>query len=131
MNRGCLFPIIVLSLVLTFALLFFLTPNALLIFTSFNPPEYNGEGLSYLAKITNHFKLIFQPFYLNIYIRSISIGLSTLLITLIVGYPFACAIYFVKNKYFQRFLLISIIVPFWTSSLIRTYCMTALLKTMV
>jgi len=129
MSKDRLFQIIVLSLVFTFALIFFVTPNLLILFSSLNPPVLIGEDTNYIKKMIDHCARVVGPFYLKIYLHSILIGAYTLLLTFIIGYPFACAIYFIQNKYLQKFLLISIIVPFWTSSLIRTHCMTALLKT--
>src|SRR5258708_1413771 len=53
-------------------------------------------------------------------------GLTTF-ICLIIGYPFAFLIARMQSK-FKSLLILLIIIPFWTSSLIRTYSMIAILK---
>ena len=57
-----------------------------------------------------------------------AIGVVTVLFCLLLGYPFAYFISIEKNKAMRNALLISIIIPFWTSSLIRTYAIIFVLK---
>jgi len=65
--------------------------------------------------------------YLKIFEQSlIMAGLSTIL-CLLLGYPFAYGIARIQSPY-KNFLILLIIIPFWTSSLIRSYSLIALLK---
>lgn len=66
--------------------------------------------------------------YVQIFLKSFQIaGLSTLL-CLLIAYPFAYGIAQAKTRY-RSLLLLLVIIPFWTSSLIRTYAIMAILKT--
>ena len=56
------------------------------------------------------------------------IGIISVLLCLIIGYPYAFIIYKEKNKIIKNLLLIAVIIPFWTSSLIRTYSIIFILK---
>ncbi|MBA2654656.1 MAG: spermidine/putrescine ABC transporter permease PotB [Gammaproteobacteria bacterium] len=77
--------------------------------------------------VTNYLHL-FNNAYVKIFLKSFEIaGLSTLL-CLLIAYPFAYLIAQTKVKY-RSLLLLLVIIPFWTSSLIRTYAIMALLKT--
>ena len=71
---------------------------------------------------------IFNPLYLKMLLSSLWLSLITTVICLAAGYPFA---YFIANapKKIRGILLMLIIVPFWTNSLIRTYAWITLLRT--
>jgi spermidine/putrescine transport system permease protein len=70
---------------------------------------------------------LFNSAYLHIFVRSFEVaGVSTLL-CLLIAYPFAYLIAQMQVKY-RSLMLILVIIPFWTSSLIRTYAIMALLK---
>lgn len=74
----------------------------------------------------NYTNLI-DPLYINVFARSLKIAISTTLICLIIGYPFA---YFLLQlpKSWKALITLLLIIPFWTSSLIRSYAIIALLK---
>ncbi|MCM8711309.1 ABC transporter permease [Clostridium sp. SYSU_GA19001] len=71
---------------------------------------------------------IFNPLYMKMLMYSLWISLFTTIICLILGYPFA---YYIAKapKKLSGILLMLIIVPFWTNSLIRTYSWITLLRT--
>ena len=71
---------------------------------------------------------IFNPLYLKMLLSSLWLSLITTFICLAAGYPFA---YFIANapKKIRGILLMLIIIPFWTNSLIRTYAWITLLRT--
>jgi spermidine/putrescine transport system permease protein len=71
---------------------------------------------------------IFNPLYLKMLLSSLWLSLITTIICLAAGYPFA---YFIANapKRIRGILLMLIIIPFWTNSLIRTYAWITLLRT--
>ncbi len=64
--------------------------------------------------------------YIDTYLSSIKYALLTTLICLVVGFPFA---YFMARapKYLQPMLLMLIMLPFWTSFLLRIYAWKTLL----
>jgi len=58
--------------------------------------------------------------YFGALLRTIRIWFTVLVITLLVGYPVALFIgQFIKNKTLQTALLVTCVIPFWTSFLIR------------
>jgi spermidine/putrescine transport system permease protein len=72
-----------------------------------------------------HYLSLFTPTFAKIFLRSILIAGLTTLFCLALAYPFSYLL--VKSKY-QSTLLLLIIIPFWTSSLVRTYALIAILK---
>ncbi len=58
-------------------------------------------------------------------LRSLLMAGATTLACLILAYPFS---YFMVRSKHQSMLLLLIIIPFWTSSLVRTYALVAILK---
>ncbi len=67
-----------------------------------------------------------DPLYLRTYLSSIKYALITTVICLAIGYPFA---YFMARapKHMQPTLLMLIMLPFWTSFLLRIYAWKTLL----
>ncbi|MGZ8251057.1 MAG: ABC transporter permease subunit [Methylophilaceae bacterium] len=67
-----------------------------------------------------------DPLYIETYLSSIKYALITTLICLFIGYPFA---YFMARspKHLQPMLLMLIMLPFWTSFLLRIYAWKTLL----
>ena len=99
---------------------FVVVPTGILAVYSFCEPG-EGEMVQY-SFTTEHYRRIFDPGegYLKIFGRSLGYaGLTTVLCTLI-GFPVAYYIGRASEARRNR-LLILIMVPFWTSFLIRTY----------
>lgn len=71
---------------------------------------------------------IINPLYIKMLLYSLGLSLLTTIICLILGYPFA---YYIAKapKRLSDILLMLIIIPFWTNSLIRTYSWITLLRT--
>jgi putrescine transport system permease protein len=85
------------------------------------------EGLPTLKLNFANYQFIFSDaLYVKTYISSIKYALITTLICLAVGYPFA---YFMARapKHIQPTLLMLIMLPFWTSFLLRIYAWKTLL----
>jgi spermidine/putrescine transport system permease protein len=78
------------------------------------------SGLSYLK--------IIDPLYGSIFVSSLKLSLLTSLLTLILALPFAYCLSTLKGS-LKSFGLLLMIIPFWTSSLVRTYALIAILKT--
>ncbi|NVJ92810.1 MAG: ABC transporter permease subunit [Methylocystaceae bacterium] len=120
-------------------LVFFLLPFLILVRISFSetriglPPytevfEWLG-GLAFEIKgsLVNYHFLFSDNLYLAAYANSIKIAAISTLICLIIGYPMALGISRVKGQV-RTFLLMLVILPFWTSFLIRVYAWIGLLK---
>ena len=107
-------------------ILFFVTPLALIWGYSF------GENTS-LTEIAisgtfGNYARAMRPLYLAIIGKSIGMAALTTLICLIVGFPVAVAITFASNRA-KVWLLLLVMLPFWTNLLIRTYALMAVLRT--
>ena len=70
----------------------------------------------------------FQAIYIKILLKSLGIAALTTLICLIVGFPVALMLTFASSKA-KVWLLLAIMLPFWTNLLIRTYALMAVLRT--
>lgn len=70
---------------------------------------------------------IFSPVFLVVCWYSLLLALGTTVISLLAAYPFAFILARLP-KALQRIGLLLMIIPFWTSSLIRTYALIILMK---
>ena len=103
-----------------------IAPNILIILISFT--KRDSEQLINLSFTLENLSQAFSPLFLKVYFKSLKIGTITVLLCLILGYTYAFFMYREPNKFIKYFLLIAIIIPFWTSSLIRTYSIIFILK---
>jgi spermidine/putrescine transport system permease protein len=69
-----------------------------------------------------------RPLYLGIIAKSLGFAGLTTALCLVVGFPVAVAISFASPKA-KAWLLLLIMLPFWTNLLIRTYALMAVLRT--
>ncbi|MFS8578584.1 MAG: ABC transporter permease [Novibacillus thermophilus] len=107
-------------------ILFFVFPLIFIFMMSFAVRGLYG-GVEYSFTLENYVRF-FDPLYLNILWESILIAALTTVICLVFGYPFAYIVARAPRKY-RNILLMLIVVPFWTNSLIRTYAWIVLLRT--
>lgn len=105
---------------------FALIPNLLVLLTSLL--QQGDNELVRLQLSLNSYWELLDPIYLKVFIRSFYIAGLCTLICLLIGYPFAYLIARIPSAY-RGFLLFLVIIPFWTSSLIRTYAIIAVIKT--
>ena len=71
----------------------------------------------------------FQPLYLEIYWRSLWIGLLTTAVCAVMGYVVAYVLALRISSQWKAPLLMLAVIPFWTSFLIRTYAWMIILRT--
>lgn len=104
---------------------FALVPNALLLLVAF----FTRSDENFVAPILTleNYVRLFDPTFLTILWDSVRLACVSTVICLLIGYPFA---YIVANVRPSRrpVLLFLVIIPFWTSSLIRTYALILILK---
>jgi spermidine/putrescine transport system permease protein len=104
--------------------LFFLVPLLLILAYSFGTSGVYG-GIKLGFNPGNYLK-VFDPLYLEIIARTFVIaGINTLL-CLALGYPLAYFIVF-KGRRCRNALVLMVMVPFWTSLLIRAYAWVVIL----
>src|SRR3990167_3430242 len=105
--------------------IFALLPFCLVVIASFM--STSESHLITLPLMLHNYSQLFNTLYLRIFEKSFLIaGISTLL-CLILGYPVAFMIARMQG-HFKNLLLLLVIIPFWTSSLIRSYALIAILK---
>lgn len=85
----------------------------------------NSLHLASLPWTFDNYTALLTPEFVKVIWRSLLIASSTTLLCLLLAYPLSYII--VKSKY-QTLWLFLIIIPFWTSSLIRIYSLIAILK---
>ena len=117
---------------------FFLVPLAVVFGISlatkqFGRPPYSpllktDEGTVQLTlHLSNYVRLFTDPLYVAAYLSSIRIALIATVITLLIGYPMAYAIARAPEKW-RNILLMLVILPFWTSFLLRVYALTGFMR---
>ncbi len=107
-------------------IVFFAIPLMLILVVSFMSRSSFG-GIQTPFTIENYVRF-FDPLYLKILWISCVMAFLTTVFCILLGYPFAYIIARAPEKY-RNILLMLIIVPFWTNSLIRTYAWIVLLRT--
>jgi spermidine/putrescine transport system permease protein len=116
---------------------FFLLPLAILFVISFGQrATYGGlkpvEDLwQYVAsgKFLSQYARSLHPIYLQIFWRSIWMAVVTTVLCLAISYPVAYYIAVTAPPRKRNLLLGLVVIPFWTSFLIRTYAWMFLLRT--
>lgn len=106
--------------------IFFVFPLLYILLVSFMKRGVYG-GIEYIFTLDNYIRF-FDPLYLNVLWQSIFLAGVTTILCIIFGYPFAYIIARSPRKY-RNLLLMLVIVPFWTNSLVRTYAWIVLLRT--
>jgi len=105
--------------------LFFLLPLVLMAVYSFLERGLYG-GVRWLFTWENYTRFL-DPIYLKILMRSFRISFLTTVILLFIGYPMAYRIATAAKRW-RYILLFLVILPFWTSDLIRTYAWMLILR---
>jgi spermidine/putrescine transport system permease protein len=103
---------------------FFAAPLALMLAASFARRGVYG-GIQPALTLENYRRL-FDPLYVGILRRSVLLALATTAGCLALGYPIAYTI--ARSGRWKHLLLFLIVLPFWTSFLVRTYAMMFLLR---
>jgi spermidine/putrescine transport system permease protein len=106
-------------------MVFALLPFCLVTLASFASHD-NTHLLMWPFTLENYLQLN-NSIYVKIFKQSFYIAGTCTLICLLVGYPFAYIIARMQSR-FKGLLTLLVIIPFWTSSLIRTYSMITMLK---
>lgn len=114
-----------LNIVWLWLFFFALLPFCLVVIASFM--GHSESNLLQLPLTFENYKQLNNPLYIRILEKSFVIaGLSTFL-CLILGYPFAYIIARLQSRW-KNFFILLVIIPFWTSSLIRSYALIAIIK---
>ena len=106
-------------------LLFFAVPMAVVWAYGFGTNTGVAE-IEISGSFANYARAL-EPLYLGILGRSLGFAALATLICLAAGFPLALAISFAEPRH-KTWLLIAVMLPFWTNMLIRTYALIALLR---
>jgi spermidine/putrescine transport system permease protein len=106
-------------------LLFFIIPLAILVVYSFGQVNYDTLAVHWGWNLQNYSQ-IGQSLYRNAIFTSLQLSVLATLACLAVGYPVA---YWISRQPAtrQRVFLLLLIIPFWSSFLVRTYAIANLL----
>jgi ABC-type spermidine/putrescine transport system permease subunit I len=105
---------------------FFVAPLVLVVVHSFGQMDL----VTFTMRLTwtlQNYRDILDPIYFRTLVRSLVLSTSTTVLCAVVGLPLA---YFIsrQNERWQRALLLLVIVPFWTSFVVRIYSMVNILE---
>ncbi|WP_199540087.1 ABC transporter permease subunit [Paraburkholderia kururiensis] len=119
-------------------LLFFLVPFILVVKISFADqqlgiPPYTeltsyADGIVHVALDLSHYAFLLQDsLYFATYVNSVMVAAISTLLCLLLGYPMA---YYIarSNPATRNILMMGVMLPFWTSFLIRVYAWIGILK---
>jgi putrescine transport system permease protein len=122
---------------------FFLLPFLIVLKISFSqsalalPPytplfqlEAGWRGIAdFLAGLSldNYGRLVSDPLYVLSYVKSLEIAAFSTLLLLVIGYPIAYGIAHTPRR-LQAVLVVLVVLPFWTSFLIRIYAWMNILQ---
>lgn len=120
------FRLAVLTLIWGWMAVFVLVPSALVVITSLI--ERDEVNFVRWAFSLASYQRLFDPLYLQVLIDSFSLAGIATLACLLVGYPFAFGLSRLAPHY-KPLLILLLMVPFWTNSLVRTFAMKMLIAT--
>lgn len=105
---------------------FFIIPTLLILRYSFN--QYSGGMMIKAFTLDHYIRAITGHIYLKVLLKSLWYGVMVTSSCLIIGYP--CAYFLARTKFRRKeILFLGLIIPFWTSIVIRTYAWKVLLGT--
>jgi spermidine/putrescine transport system permease protein len=105
---------------------FFLLPLAYLLAVSFAARSPYGT-IDWTLSLANYGRA-FQPLYLAIYWRSLWMASITTVLSVLLGFPVAYTLALRISSRWKSALLMLVVIPFWTSFLIRTYAWMIILR---
>ncbi|QOZ85917.1 ABC transporter permease [Chromobacterium sp. Rain0013] len=115
---------------LVYLILFFLVPSLIMVVAAFrNPGDYGGLAPMYYLEegklvwdltLDNFYRLVDEPLYIELFIKSAGYAGITTVVCLLMAYPLAWLIARSGKKY-RDLMLLLVILPFWSNFLIRIY----------
>ncbi|MDX6909342.1 putrescine ABC transporter permease PotH [Hafnia paralvei] len=89
--------------------------------------NWADDKLDIALNFANYFQLFDDPLYVDAYLQSLQIAAVSTLCCLLIGYPLAWAVAHSSSST-RNILLLLVILPSWTSFLIRVYAWMGILK---
>ena len=110
-----------------FWLLFLLVLPTLVIFEISLVPNIKPGDIVNPSGLDNYF-LAFQGIYILVVLRSLFLAIGATLLCLLLGFPVAYWLAILAPQRWRNLLLMSFILPLWTSSLLRSYAWITILR---
>lgn len=104
---------------LLFTAVFFLLP--LVVMTAWSLFTRTGTAIDMTPTLSNYVRFFGEPALLSALWNSLIVGGLVTVTSLLLGYPLAYTIAFHVPARLQRIVLVLIILPFWTSYVVRSY----------
>jgi putative spermidine/putrescine transport system permease protein len=122
--------LLLLAPAIVFLVVFYGYPVAAMLLRSFNDPAWGFGNFAPLTAARSTISVLGLELPMNAYLRvigiTIQIAVGTTVATLLLGYPVAYALASLPPTK-ANLLMIFVLVPFWTSILVRTYAWMVLL----
>lgn len=119
------FKTLSISLTSFWLLVFAFVPILFVLGISFLSP--NPDGFFEWPLTLHNYQQLLSPMFAHIFVRSIALSIIVTVVCLILAYPFAFCLSKTTPS-LKPILICLLIIPFWTSSIIRTYAIMTLLK---
>ena len=123
--KDSLFKRLVVTGVLGWLVLFGAVPTLMLLAVSFLSRDPDSLIRPVLS-LSSYLELL-RPALGSMLAESMAMAATATLLCLLIGYPFAYIVARADKRY-TRTLLLLVMIPFWTNTLIRTYALVAVLK---
>lgn len=117
---------LVITLIVGWLALFVLLPNLIIVLASLLTRD--ETTLIKLPFTWENYARLCDPLYVSVIVHSLFMATVATILCLLIGYPFAMLIARQPKKR-QRFMILMVIIPFWTNSLVRTYALKLLIGT--
>ncbi len=124
MKERSLFHKVTIAVIVLWLLLFALIPNIMMFIVSFL--EHDNINFVKAVFTLDNYKQFFAGDYFKIFVNSFKIAAISTILCLLIGYPFAYILARSKSKY-KGLLALLVVIPYWTSALIRTYAISYML----
>ena len=125
MRRSLRAPLAFLAAPNLWLLVFFVVPMAAMVLYSF----WRVVDYRIVADLTMaNYRRLVEPLYVSVFLRTVRISVVVTALSLLIGYPVAYHLA-QKVRYFKLTLLLLVILPLWTSYLVRTYAWMLILGT--
>jgi spermidine/putrescine transport system permease protein len=116
---------LLLSPMLVWLVLFVVVPTVILVVYSFCQRDEIGRLVFDFT--WDNYRRVAEPTYLRVFARSVGYAALTTALCIVIGFPVAWTIARAREAWRQKLLLL-VMIPFWTSFLIRTYAWITILK---
>jgi putative spermidine/putrescine transport system permease protein len=111
LNREGWRHVILLGPLIGYLAIFFIYPLSGSLFESLFDPGFTLE---------HYLTMVKHPVYIKVFLNTLEISISVTLLCILLGYPIAYYLSDAKSNW-ATILLISVLLPFWISVLVRTY----------